>query len=334
MALSVAAPPPYQSLTAVGSSGGGGQLSVQPYNGSGGLQGGVSPQGATAAPSGGASAPVSPNQSLAFNNSAGGTAGSGTSAAQAAADAAAAQAEAARIAKVTQYRGNITNLAKSIMDVYDSLYGSVDQAGAGQSQQVNQKYDTQTKGLTDQFNQDIPMVGASYASRGAFDSSYRANAEDNATHSFNNQLDLQSQGRQDDLAKVGQFVASTKGNINAEKGDINYKLAQINQTEDPNELLQLQNAIQGKLQAAQSDQSNLGTPQGYAAQAEALAPSTDHTAALRSQLSSIIQGQAAPVLKNSVGQKLIAASGLSPDDQQKLAQEFSAQISTQKQPVG
>lgn len=272
-------------------------------------------------------APIDPNAASpnnSYDNSNGGSGAGGTS------DAAAA---AAQSAKAAQVRGTITDLAHSILGVYDSLYGNVNQAGADQANQVNQKYDLEGTGLINQFNQDFPTIGNSFSSRGAYDSSYRQDAEGNAQQSLADQQDQLGIGRNADLGKVGQFVATNKANIDQNKGGINVILGHINETSDPNELTTIQNAIQQKLLDAQSQSSQLGTQGGYVQQLQGIAPTADQTASITANLHSILQGEANPMLKKSVGTKLIQTSGLPDDQKQALIASFTGQVDQNKQPV-
>lgn len=248
--------------------------------------------------------------------------------------AAAASAKAAAdAAKASSTRQAITGLAHSIFNVYDSLYGNIDTAGADQGRLVNQKYDTEGKGILDQFNQDFPAIGDSYAARGAYDSSYRTDAEGNAQNALQNAQDQIGQGRQADLGKVGQFIASNKAGIEGNKQGINAILAQIDGETDVNNLTQLQNSIQQKLIDAQSSQSGLGTQGSYAQQVQSLVPTADQTANLQGGLHSILQSQANPLLKKSIGVKQIQTSGLPDSQKAQLIAEFSAAVDQSQQPL-
>lgn len=255
---------------------------------------------------------------------------------QAAADAAAAQAAAEQAAKVEAARSAIGALSNSILGVYNSLYPQIDKAAGDQGRLVNQRYDTEVGGLTDQFNSDFPKIGNSYSARGAFDSSYRQDAEAGAQKAFGNQLDVEAQGRRGDLAKVGQFVASNKAKIGSNIDDINAILDHVGQTTDVNELSQIQAAIQQRLSQAKASVADLGTQGGYIGQLQGIVPTADQTKALTANLSTILQGAANPMLKRSIGQKLIASSGLPPDQQQQLLSDYEAQLglgATEQQPV-
>jgi hypothetical protein len=265
-----------------------------------------------------------PNNTYANSNA---TGGGGTSAA----DAAAAAQAAAQAAAAGRARDAITGLAHSILGVYDSLYGNVNQAGADQANQVNSKYDTENTGLTNEFNQEFPTIGNSFAARGAYDSSYRQDAEGNAQQSFQDQLGQQQQGRNTDLAKIGQFVAQNRAGLDANKQGVNAILEHIGGTTDVNELSQIQNAIQQKLIDAQGQSASLGTQGGYLSQIQAIAPTQNQTASLQANLKSIIQGQANPFLKKTVGTKLIQTSGLPDAQKQQLINEFVGSLDQNQQ---
>lgn len=296
--------------------------SVAPSNSSGyynvgGVNGSTAGTFSTSPQTASLSAATQPNNT--YPNSNGGTGGGADPAA------------AAQTAAANKARDAITGLAHSILGVYDSLYGNVNQAGADQAAQVNGKYDTENTGLTDQFNQDFPNIGNSYAARGAYDSSYRQNAEHNAQQGFENQLDQQGVARNADLSAVGKKTAEWGAQLGAGKQSVNAVLDHIGNVTDVNELSQIQSAIQKQLIDAQSQSASLGTQGGYVSQLQAIAPTQDQTASLQANLKSIIQGQANPFLKKTVGTKLIQTSGLPDAQKQQLINEFVGSIDQNQQ---
>lgn len=323
MPLTVAKPAAQPTLGVTGSSGQSGGLTTAAPNGSAGLNGGYT---GIPAGGGGTAIQVNPANTDTSGYNLGGSTGGGGGAAAAAAQAAAAQA-----AKVAQLRDTITSLAQGVLGVYNGLYGNIDQAGADQGAQVNKKYDLEGTGLVNQFNQDFPTIGNSYSSRGAYDSSYRQDAEHNAAQSLSDQQDQLGIGRNQDLAKVGQFVAQNKAGLDQNKGGINVILDHIGQTDDPNELTTIQNAIQQKLLDAQSQSAQLGTQGGYVGQLQGIVPTADQTASITANLHSIIQGEANPMLKKSVGAKLIQTSGLPDSQKQQLIASFNDTVDKQQQ---
>jgi hypothetical protein len=234
--------------------------------------------------------------------------------------------DAADAAKRNELKTQATGLLQNLMGAYDSLFGSVRSAAKSQNDVLDKRYNQEVTGLTDQFNQELPKVGRAYASRGTYDSSYRGDAEQQATTGFNNQIaDIGTQ-READAAKIGQFVAEKEGMVNAEKGLLAKMLGDLPNVNDLNELTQLKQSIDRKIADVQSAQAGTQSQEAYSAKLGEIAPSADRMAALQSTLTNIVNGAAPGALKKAVAQQVIGSSGLTEEQQRQLLGEVNSQI--------
>lgn len=234
----------------------------------------------------------------------------------------AAQEEAQR----GQLRSQATGLINALVGAYDSLFGSARTAAAEQNKTLDERYNKEVNGLTDQFNQELPKIGRGYAARGTYDSSYRGDSEEQATTGFKNQIDDIGTQRQADAAKIGQFVAEKEGMVNAEKGLLAKMLESLPSVTDINELTQLKQQIDRKIADTQSAQAGIQSESAYRAKLNELAPSADRMAGLQSTLSNIVNGAAPGPLKRAVAQQVIGSSGLSDEEKQALLGQVNSQI--------
>lgn len=257
--------------------------------------------------------------------SGGGTGGGGGGYYDAAAAARAAQ-DAADAAKRNELKTQATGLLQNLMGAYDSLFGSVRSAAKSQNDVLDKRYNQEVTGLTDQFNQELPKVGRAYASRGTYDSSYRGDAEQQATTGFNNQIQDIGTQREADAAKIGQFVAEKEGMVNAEKGLLAKMLGDLPNVNDLNELTQLKQSIDRKIADVQSAQAGTQSQEAYSAKLGEIAPGADRMGALQTTLTNIVNGAAPGALKRAVAQQVIGSSGLTEEQQRQLLGEVNSQI--------
>lgn len=238
-----------------------------------------------------------------------------------------ARQEAADNARRAELRGGIRNLINSMSGVYDLLHGDINSAAAEQRQGLQDKYNKETGSLTDQFNQEMPVIGRGWAARGAYDSSYRTGAEGVATDAYSKQIQSLGDEKTASEGKIGQWAAQQRANIEADRGGVSAVGAQIDAENDINVLTQLKNQIDAKLRDNQAKRADY-TTQGAARQAlVAAAPTTDNSGALGKVLVQIIQGQAPRALKIATAKEVIGSSGLTEEEKARLNQQVETQVS-------
>ena len=234
--------------------------------------------------------------------------------------------EAADNAKRAELRGGIRNLIGSITGVYDLLHGDINNAAQEQRQGLQDKYNKETGALANQFEQEMPAIGRGWASRGAYDSSYRVQGEKNATDAYGRQIESIGADKIAAEGKVGQWAQQQRASIDNERGGINAIGGQIDGEQDINQLTQLRNQIDQKIRDNQAKRADY-TTQGAARQSLiAQAPTTDNSGALGKVLGQIIQGEAPKALKIATAQQIIGSSGLTEEEKARLTQTVATQI--------
>jgi hypothetical protein len=237
-----------------------------------------------------------------------------------------AQKAAEEAAKRQQLQGGIKKLIGDTLGIYDSLYGDVRGAAQSQRQLLDQRFDRETGSLSDQFNQELPKIGRAYAGRGAFDSSYRIDAEAGAQKGFQNQVTDLSEQRKADAARIGQGVAEQEAQFGAQQGLLNTVLGRIDETTDVNELTQLRNELDRKMAELTAGRASNMSRDAYTQKFNQLAPASDRLSGLQSTLSQIINGQAPGPLKRAVAQQIIGSAGLPKDQEDQLLAQINSQI--------
>jgi hypothetical protein len=238
----------------------------------------------------------------------------------------AAAARAAEAAQQAALRQGLQGTIGQLNSLYDNIFGDVRKVGQSQRQALDSRFNRETGALTDQFNQEMPKIGRSYAGRGAYDSSYRMDSEQAAQKGFENQIGDLKEQRIADAAKIGGFVSEQEARINAEKGMLQRTLGQLGDITDVGELRQLRNQIDRQLADTQASRGGLMSQEQLAARANKLAPAADRMSGLQSTLANIINGQAPGPLKRAVAQQIIGSAGLRPEEEQALMNQINSQI--------
>lgn len=247
-------------------------------------------------------------------------------AAQRQAEAEAARKAAEEEAKRSELRTNIQNLINNSLGIYDSLYGNARTAAASQRQALDKRYDTETGALSEQFTQELPKIGQSYAGRGAYDSSYRMGAENAAQKGYEGQLNTLSTQRQADAAKIGQALAEQEAQFEMGKSKIGLLGGRLGEIQDINELTQLRNEMDNRIAELNASRAGLQSQEAYRQKFAGLAPATDRLAGLKTQLSTLIQGQAPGPLKRAVAEQIIGSAGLTEEEKAQLTGIVNSQI--------
>lgn len=236
------------------------------------------------------------------------------------------QLAAQRKAQANAMKSGLTGIIGNIKNVYDALYGDVNVAAADKNRQVLDVYGQDVNALTDQFASEFPAIGNAFSARNTYDSSYRMDKEEGARTGFKNTLTTRGQARDQDLANVGQFVATKQAEIGAQKGLQDQTLAQIMASENPDELTSLQSQLAARLADLQASRAGLRSQASYLDTLNSAVPAGSRLAELRGSLSNVIKSQVPTGLKQTIATNLIQNAGLTPSEVQAALGEFNAQL--------
>ena len=201
-----------------------------------------------------------------------------------------------------------------------------DKSGIADHIGIVEKYNKETGALTDQFNQEMPAIGRGWASRGAYDSSYRVQGEQNATDAYGRQIEGLGTAKIADEGKIGTWAAQQRATLENDRGGVNAIGALIDSEQDINSLTELKNKIDQRLRDNTAKRADY-TTQGAARQSlMSSVPLTDNSGALGKVLGQIIQGEAPKALKIATAQQIIGSSGLTEEEKARLTQTVATQI--------
>lgn len=241
----------------------------------------------------------------------------------------AAAAEAARQTKVRSLRGEVTNIANSIKDIFNSRYGLVDAGAQEQTGKLNSRFGTEAGDVTTQVEGENQKLGAAHAAGGSFDSSYRGNNQDTVTHAGEGQIRDLGTELQDNLAKIAAWVSTQKGGFDAEKSGMDSIVSRLGETDDVGELTSLRSQLDSRIAQLRGGQAEYNTNAQNKASLEGIAPSTQRSQQLKTTLSQIVAGNADPKMKSAIAGQLIQSAGLSPEEAQTLLSGVNSEIQKQ-----
>lgn len=242
-------------------------------------------------------------------------------------------AEQIRQANLDKARTSITGLVNNIRGVYDALYGDVGAAVADRTSQVENKYSTEEKALTNQFNEQFPAIGRAFSGRNTYDSSYRINAEEGVKKGFQDTLAQQNTAKQGELAGVGQYLQESRAGIDAGKGTLDLVLQQINQSDNEQELQSVMNELQAKMTALQQQRAGAQPQNFYLQKLNEAVPGTSRLPQLQASLANVIGSSVPGAVKQSIVTQLINNSALSPQEKEQIMAQYIGQINTEEQKV-
>lgn len=242
---------------------------------------------------------------------------------------AAAQAAAANAAKVRSLRGDVTNIANNIKDIFNSRYGLVDAGAAEQTGKLNSRFGTESGDISTQVEGENQKIGAAQAASGAYDSSYRGNNVDTVTKAGENQIRDLGTELQDNLAKIAQWVSTQKGGFDAEKSGMDSIVGRLSETDDVGELTSLRSQLDARIAQLRGGQAEYNTNAQNKSALEGIAPASQRTQQLKTTLSQIVAGNADPKMKSAIAGQLIQSAGLSPEDAQSLLSGVNSEIQKQ-----
>lgn len=246
--------------------------------------------------------------------------------------AAAAAAKAAEdAAKANALRGQITQTANTIRDIFNSRYGLVDAAAKDQSGKLDSRFKNESSDVVRLVGEENEKVGAAHSASGSYDSSYRGNNVDTVKRGGEAQIRDLGEELSGNRAKIGDWASKEKAGFNASKSGIDLTLSRLAETSDLGELTSLRNNLDSRITELRAGDANYQTGGQSLATLETIAPSSARAVSLKTTLSQVLAGNADASLKGSIGAKLIASAGLNEEDAQALLAGFQGSLSTQEQ---
>ena len=232
---------------------------------------------------------------------------------------------------VNTAKSNISALISSIGNLYDSIYNT--QVGATKEQLGNLEsaYNKGTQALAETFTNEMPKLQASYNARGTGDSTEAMGAAYQAGKAYESQLENRAQEYGSNVAQLGQSLVTSKAAYDAQRNAYAQALQQLQGSTDIDELTSFRNSLDQKIAELQAQSAGTMSESGYRQALSQAIPQQPDATQLQANLTTLIQGQAAPMVKKSVGLRMIDLSGLPETTKRQLSADFSAAIDSEQE---
>lgn len=226
---------------------------------------------------------------------------------------------------VGQARNQVSPLIAQLQQLYGDLNTQIDAYGQDKRGQLDSNYNTGLTQNTNSFNKAYNTTNGIFTARGAADSSYLGNAQQdnkNALEADNQNL---QQTYDDNLGQLGSIIAQNKAAVS--------KVPQydLSAYQDVNSLLGLRDALDSHIQNLGAQRTNLLTNGQLKGQLDSIAPGQsklDQT--LKSRLDSLAGSGAPSEAAYGLGQGFIDNAGLSKADKDKWTTYLSTVLSGSK----
>lgn len=220
-------------------------------------------------------------------------------------------------------RSGIQSLIGQARDIYKNLYGGLTRAGESQKQQLEKTYGQGVQQLGETYSAEMPKIAQAYAARGAYDSTWRAGAEQQAQKGYESQLGQMQMAQQEALGKLGQALAESRAQYGAGESALQNVLGRLGEVTDLNELTALRNQIENKISDLQTAQAGQLTREEQLAQVANVPGLSNRFAQAQQTISTIIAGQAPAPLKRSIASQIIVNSDLTDQEKQSLQNQVN-----------
>lgn len=232
---------------------------------------------------------------------------------------------------VSRAKGDISALIQSIGNLYDTIYGKQSATAQEQLANLEESYGKGTKALAETFAAEMPRLQASYNARGTGDSTEAMTAAYQAGKGYESQLESRAQELAGAKTKLGEFLTTSRAGMEAQKGAYQRALQDLQASTDINELTSFKNSLDQRIAELEAQASGTMTEAGYREALSQAIPRQPDTAQLQANLTTLIQGQAAPMVKKSVGLRMIDLSGLPETTKRQLSADFTASVDAEQE---
>jgi hypothetical protein len=224
------------------------------------------------------------------------------------------------------YQNNLADQLRSIISAYDSLSGGVDSVSNDAINQYNKQYDTQSNDLNNEFASASNQLSGQYGARGLADSSYYGNAQDEAKHTYDTNVQSLVDQRNQNLASIGQQAAAAKANYGGQKGQYSDILNNIGNY-DQSSLNSLGSSLPGALSDVNQAKAGQGTQAQFLQAIQGL-PALQNNGGqqLQAQLQKLSTTGAPGFAKQQIAQGLISQAQLQDPNANTVWQNYFNQL--------
>lgn len=226
--------------------------------------------------------------------------------------------------------GTLQSTWNNLQNVYNGLFGQVDNYAKDATSRLQQSYDTQQNQDINNFNKAQGLTTSTYAARGIGDSSYLGDAMGQNSNDFNNALAQQALNRDAQLSQIGRQATTQKAQLQAQlqaQRDAYAPYLQNLSQYGVADLKSLQNNLASAIGSANVTGAGLGTSSDYINKLNAITPlESQASAQLATKLKNLTLSSAPAQAKKYIAMGLIKANTLNDANANSYWQSYFDQL--------
>ena len=227
-------------------------------------------------------------------------------------------------------RQSVQNKLSSLINAYNTLTGSAEQAYKTQAENLRKDYGRQRQKVGDLYQQTANTLTGAYQAKGLGDSSFSANAQNSALNNYNTGLSDVNQAETTGLSKIGQALQTARGQYEAAKSTYQDYLNNLGNY-GGQDLSNIMGAAETGLQNAATTQAGMGSQADYINAINSVAPVQVSPTALQTQLQTLQNSGTTDFVKSQMAKGLInQATGGNPEQQSYWTDYFNTLKTTGK----
>lgn len=208
------------------------------------------------------------------------------------------------------YKANIRANWQSLNDIYNKLFGDVDNQVTEKTNEFSKQFDTQLDDLNRGYQNTVGQTGMMYAARGLGDSSYLGDANAQNADIYNRSVNDLTEQKSNALAGLGTYAANTKANYSKARDQYSQYMNMLDQM-DAQGLSSLDSQLTSSVSDANTARSNFMTDPQKIAELNKIVPIQQQgTQQLAGRLQTLLTSGAPAFAKKQIAQGLIRTATL------------------------
>lgn len=234
--------------------------------------------------------------------------------------------EAQENAERGKLRGDIHARVNDLNALYNQLFGNLDNVAAERARELEENYGEQLGKAARKYADGVATIDNSYAALGSGDSTDRTYAKNSAKSGFEETNKQIKKNKEEDLAKLGNYVEGTKAKWRADHESANRLNGRADEVKDLTELRGGRNSIEDKIGNVKADIGNMNTESGARGKLSELTGDGGRADSLSSALDSILKSSIGGGMKEAAVDSIGNAAGANKGQIDEIKKKNAAQF--------
>lgn len=234
--------------------------------------------------------------------------------------------EAQENAERGKLRGDIHARVNDLNALYNQLFGNLDNVAAERARELEDNYGEQLGKAAQKYADGVATIDNSYAALGSGDSTDRTYAKNSAKSGFEETNKQIKKNKEEDLAKLGNYVEGTKAKWRADHESANRLNGRADEVKDLTELRGGRNSIEDKIGNVKADIGNMNTESGARGKLSELTGDGGRADSLSSALDSILKSSIGGGMKEAAVDSIGNAAGANKGQIDEIKKKNAAQF--------